>query len=76
MLRLSQTELDYTASLKARGFSIVEDGSAVIVIGKASEIPIDRAIGAFDLRSTTRARRFDSAKAAARTLIGELRCSD
>ena len=50
-------------------FGVVEDGgNAVIVIGKANEIPIDRPCGARDLISPTRARRFDSARVAVRAL--------
>ena len=67
----TKTETDHVAALVAHGFSVVADGSAVIVIGKSSEIPIDRPVGAFDLRSATRARRFDSAKTAVATLIAE-----
>ena len=67
----TKTETDHLSELEAHGFKILKDGSAVIVIGKSSEIPIDRPVGAFDLRSATRARRFDSAKTAVATLIAE-----
>lgn len=65
----TKTERDFIDELQARGFGVVEDGTAVIVCGKASEIPIDRPVGVFDLMDTTRARRFESAKTAAMALI-------
>ena len=55
--------------LRECGFSIVEDGGAIIVIGKRGTIPIDRPVGAIDLMRTTTARRFETAEIAADALL-------
>lgn len=69
LYELDEIEKRALGALCGAGFSVVKDGGAVIVIGKADQIPIDRPVGAHDLAAKTRARRFDSAQDAARTLV-------
>lgn len=63
-------QVDFVSELRAGGFRLVEDGSAVIVIGSRERIPVDRPINARDLISPTRARRFESARIAVQVLLG------
>lgn len=64
----TDAERDPVETLQERGFNVLGDGSAVIVIGRRGTIPLDRPTGAKDLQNPTTARRFDSAKEAVRVL--------
>lgn len=69
--RVLGQNMEALSRLHEHGFKTVADGSAVIVIGDASRIPLDRPIGIHDLTVTTRARRFETARAAAATLLAD-----
>jgi hypothetical protein len=72
---LTMTEADYVRELQGRGFGVVADGSAVIVIGKSSEIPIERPVGAIgsaepNASAALRVRESGSGPAAQNALFG------
>ena len=69
---LDDNEKEILTGLHAQGFGVVPDGSAVIVVGPREKIPVDRPTDAADLMSATRARRFESLRAAQAVLSPEI----